>query len=341
MRIAVIGAGAVGSVLGSLLWRAGEDVVLVGRAAHVAAIRAAGLSVEGVAGGFNATPHAEERLSATPGLALLTVKTQDVVTALREDAAHLQAVPIVVLQNGLRGDELAATVVPAAQIVSGVVALHAQFLVPGHVVLMHSEGLLIGRPDGRNDEVVERVRAVLDKALPTSVTANIRGARWTKLIVNLNNVLPALCDASFKQVYRDPSLRSLAAGLMREGIAVAERAGVRLEPIPGTSVPLVRLVAYLPAQLAGAVAARKAARLETRWPLKGSTWQSVARGQPTEVDYLNGEVVRMGKELHVPTPLNEVVLALMQRVTSLRRYLTVREIEEALRQAAGRTAKAA
>lgn len=70
MRIAVIGAGAVGSVLGSLLWRAGEDVVLVGRAAHVAAIRAAGLNVEGVLGGFNATPHAEERLSEKPELVL-------------------------------------------------------------------------------------------------------------------------------------------------------------------------------------------------------------------------------------------------------------------------------
>jgi ketopantoate reductase len=90
MRIAVIGAGAVGSALGSLLWRAGEEVVLVGRAAHVA--------------------------------------------ALREDRAMLQDAPIVVLQNGLRGDELAATVVPESQLVSGVVVLHAQYLVAGHVV---------------------------------------------------------------------------------------------------------------------------------------------------------------------------------------------------------------
>jgi 2-dehydropantoate 2-reductase len=341
MRIAVIGAGAVGSVLGSLLWRAGEDVVLVGRAAHVAAIRAAGLSVEGVAGGFKATPHAEERLSARPELALLTVKTQDIATALRDNAAFLQGVPILVLQNGLRGEELAATVVPAGQLVSGVVALHAQYLVAGHVVLLQSEGLLIGRPDGRNDEVVDRVRAVLDKAVPTTVTTNMRGARWTKLIVNLSSVLPALCDASFKQIYKDPFLRGLAVGLMREGIAVAERAGIRLEPIPGTSVPLMKLVASLPTALAGAMAARKAARLETHWPLKGSTWQSVARGQPTEIDYLNGEVVRLGSELGVSTPLNALVVALMQRVTSARRYLTVREIEQAYREVQARPLKAA
>lgn len=341
MRIAVIGAGAVGSVLGSLLWRAGEDVVLVGRAAHVAAIRAAGLDVEGVAGGFNATPHAEERLSARPELVLLTVKTQDVVTALRDNAALLEDVPIVVLQNGLRGEALAATVVPARQLVSGVVALHAQYLAAGHVVLMRSEGLLIGRPDGRNDEVVERVRAVLDKAVPTAVTTNIHGARWTKLIVNLNNVLPALCNASFRQVYKDAFLRGLAVGLMREGVAVAERAGIRLEPIPGMSLPLVRLVVSLPAALAGIVAARQVPRLETRWPLKGSIWQSVARGQPTEIDYLNGEVVRLGRELQVPTPLNTFVVELLQRVTAGRRYLTAREIEQAFRDAQAQSLKAA
>jgi len=334
MRIAVIGAGAVGSALGSLLWRAGEEVVLVGRAAHVAAIRAAGLSVEGVLGGFNATPYAEERLSATPELALLTVKTQDVVSALRENRAMLQDVPIVVLQNGLRGEELAATVVPEAQLVSGVVVLHAQYLVAGHVVLMQSEGLLVGRLNGENDEVVERVRAVLDKAVPTAVTANIRGARWTKLIVNLNNVLPALCDASFKQVYQDRFLRRLAVGLMREGLAVAERSGIRLESLPGTSMPLVRLVAYLPDALAGAVAARKAAGIETRWPLKGSTWQSIARAKPTEIEYLNGEIVRLGRELGVATPLNELVVALMQRVAAGRRHLGAPEIEQAFRQRA-------
>jgi len=335
MRIAIIGAGAVGSVLGSLLWRAGEDVVLVGRAAHVAAIRAAGLNVEGVLGGFKATPSAEERLSTRPELGLLTVKTQDIVTALRENAAMLDGVPIVVLQNGLRGEELAATVVRAEQLVSAVVALHAQYLVPGHVVLMQSEGLLIGRPNGKNDEVIERVRSVLEKAVPTSVTANIRGAGWTKLIVNLSSVLPALCDESFKQVYKDPFLRQLAVHLMREGIAVAERAGIRLESIPGTSLRLVTLVAHSPAALAGDVAARKTAGIETHWPLKGSTWQSVARGRPTEIEYLNGEIVRMGKELHVSTPFNELVVTLMQRVASEGRYLGLREIDEASRQRGG------
>ena len=154
----------------------------------------------------------------------------------------------------------------------------------------------------------------------------------------MNNVLPALCDASFKQVYKDRFLRPLAVHLMREGMAVAERAGIRLESIPGTSLPLVTLLATLPAALASAVVARKTIGIETHGSLKGSTWQSVARGRSTEIEYLNGEIVRMGKELHVPTPLNELVVTLMQRVTAERRYLSTREIEEACRQRGGSNA---
>ena len=232
--------------------------------------------------------------------------------------------------GGGAAEELAATVVPTEQLVSGVVALHAQYLVPGHVLLMQSEGLLIGRPNGQVDAVVERFREVLAKAVPTEITSNIVGARWSKLIVNLNNVLPALCNLSFKRVYANRFLRRLAVGLMREGIAVAARAGVHMEPLPGTPLPLFKVVAYLPALLGGALAARSAARLETHWPLRGSTWQSVARARPTEIEYLNGEIVRLGRELGVPTPLNEVVVALEQRRATERRFLTVHEIEQAL-----------
>ena len=304
--------------------------MLVGRAAHVAAIRAAGLDVEGVCGGFNATPHAEERLGTRPELVLLTVKTPDIATALRENIAVLQDAPVLVLQNGLAADEIAASVVPAPQLVSGIVSMHAQYLVPGRVLLLQSEGLLIGRPNGSVDELVERIRNVLDRAVPTDVTANICGARWTKLIVNLNDVLAALTDRSFAQLYKDPVLRVLAVGLMREGLAVAQRCGIRLESLPGTSVPLVRLIGYLPDILAGAVAARRAVRVETHWPLKGSIWQSVARARPTEVEYLNGEVVRIGREVGVATPLNEGVMTLLRRVESDRRHMTAREIEHAL-----------
>jgi 2-dehydropantoate 2-reductase len=93
------------------------------------------------------------------------------------------------------------------------------------------------------------------------------------------------------------------------------------------------LVARLPTALGGALTARRAAGIDTRWPVKGPTWQSVARGRTTEVEYLNGEIVRTGKAAHVATPFNAFVVTLMQRVTSTGHYLSPRDIELALRQA--------
>jgi 2-dehydropantoate 2-reductase len=199
-------------------------------------------------------------------------------------------------------------VLPRNPLVSGVVALHAQHVKAGHVVLLQSEGLLVGRLDAPNDELVERVRALLDKAVPTSASGNMRGARWTKLIVNLSHVLPQLCGAGFRRAYKDPKLRSLAIGMMGEGIAVAERAGIRLESIPGTSVPLLELEKHL---------------------LKDATRGAVDAGRPTEVEYLNGEIMRLARNLGVAAPLNEAAVELAARVAATRRHLSLQEVAAA------------
>lgn len=116
MKIAIIGAGAVGSTLGALLARRGQDVTLIGRPAHVAAIRSDGLRVEGHPGEFTVQVNAAETLDFQPDLALLTVKTQDVTTAVQDNLACLTDVPLVTLQNGVRSDALVAALLPSHQI---------------------------------------------------------------------------------------------------------------------------------------------------------------------------------------------------------------------------------
>jgi 2-dehydropantoate 2-reductase len=101
---------------------------------------------------------------------------------------------------------------------------------------------------------------------------------------------------------------------MLEGLRVAKQAGIRLESLPDTPAALVRLIEWLPLRLAAMVLAAKARRMETRWPLLGSTLQSLQRGRPTEIDYLNGEVVRLGAELGVATPLNAVMVEMVHQV---------------------------
>jgi 2-dehydropantoate 2-reductase len=190
--------------------------------------------------------------------------------------------------------------------------------------------LVVGRPFGANDARVEAAVRLLRLAVPTHMSANVHGAHWLKLIVNLNNALPALTDCTVHQVFADDYLRRLGVQLMREGLRVAARAGVRLESLPDVSVWLARLLGWLPLGLAAGLAAAKASRMQTAWPLLGSTLQSLRRRRPTEIDYLNGEVVRLGRQVGEPTPLNAAVVRLVHQVEQTGTFLTAEEIRRAV-----------
>jgi len=330
--IGVIGAGAVGSALGALLHRAGQNVVLVARPAHIAAIRQDGLQVDGDMGDFIAPVEAIETLNFKPDLALLTVKAQDVAAAVKANQTFLDDVPVVTFQNGIRSDELVANILPREQILSSVVLMHVTYLSPGKVTVVYRGKLILGRPFGQRDGKLEDVAHILNQAVPTRVTDNIQGAHWLKLIVNLNNVLPAITNQTMSQVYASASLRNLAVGLMREGLRVANRANIRLESLPEVSVGLTRLINWIPLRIAGRIAATKVRRLTTEWPLWGSTLQSIQRGRPTEIDYLNGEIVELGRRYSEATPLNAKMVELVHRVERTGQFLSVEEIRQAFRQ---------
>ena len=167
---------------------------------------------------------------------------------------------------------------------------------------------------------------LLGQATPTRISDNIRGAHWLKLITNLNNALPALIDGTFHQVYADPFLASLAIRIMREGLNASKKAGIRLESLPDVSVGLTRLVNFLPVKLAARVAAARVDRMKTPWPLLGSTLQSLRRNRPTEIDYLNGEVVELGKKTGVPTPLNAKIVELVHQVEQTGTFFNAEEV---------------
>jgi 2-dehydropantoate 2-reductase len=325
-KIAIIGAGAVGCGMGFLQTRAGQEVTLIGRADQVEILRSEGLRVEGYAGEHQVKIPAAERLDFKPDLVLLAVKTQDVSGALRENLPWLTDVPVITLQNGVRGDDLAAELLPQDRIISAVVLLHANYLAPGSVTLMYEGGLILGRPFGPRDSLLEEAARLLGQATPTRISDNIRGAHWLKLITNLNNALPALIDGTFHQVYADPFLASLAIRIMREGLNASKKAGIRLESLPDVSVGLSRLIGFLPVKLAAKVAAARVDRMKTPWPLLGSTLQSLRRSRPTEIDYLNGEVVELGIKTGVPTPLNAKIMELVHQVEQTGTFFNAEEV---------------
>ncbi len=320
MRIAVLGAGAIGSATGALLARTGHEVVLIGRPEVVERVRQAGLQVDGSLGSFSVNLDAATRLDARPDLALLAVKTQDVEAAVRESRGYLEGVPLVTMQNGVRSDSIVASLLPAEYLLSSVVQLTTTYLTPGQVTIVERGHLLLGRPTGPHDALVDRVAAMLDRAVPTTVADDLVGAHWLKLLMNLNNAVPALTNLSLFEVTRDPFLRRLSVRIMREGAAVVDAAGIRLAPLDGVSPRTVRLLTRLPTPLASRVFASRAGRLGGGVPILGSTLQSLRRGKPSEIDYLNGEIVRRGRERGVPTPVNAKVVELVHDIERTGRF---------------------
>jgi len=329
-RIAIIGAGAIGSSLGALLTRAGQDVTLIGRSAHVAAVRSEGLRFQGALGTFSVPIPAAEALTFRPDFAFLTVKTHNLLTAVRENLTWLDDLPVVTFQNGIRSDELVGTLIPRRRIISTVVNIHATYLSPGFVTLVDPGSLIIGRPFGANNGEIETMASILRAAVPTTVSKNIQGAHWFKLVVNLNNAFPAINNTTFHEVFADRQMRELAVGAMREGLRVTKQSDIKLEPIPGASVALMNLMEFAPLQVAAMLFATRLRRIESEWPLLGSTLQSLRRSQPTEIDYLNGEVVRLGEQFGVPTPINSALVNMVHRVEQTGKFWNLDEIRSAL-----------
>ncbi len=329
-NIAILGTGAIGSTLGALLSRRGQAVTLIGRPAHVEAIQRHGLHVEGAFGAFTVQVPAAEALDYQPEIVFLTVKTQDLVSVVQANRQYMANALVVTFQNGLRSGELVAGLLPAANIISCVVITSASYLMPGTVSVLYPGALVVGRPSAPPDRSVETVAAILRQAVPTHVSSNIIGAHWLKLVINLNNALPAATDLSLAQIYADAYLCRLALALMREGLLVARRGGVRLESLPETPALLIRLLGRLPVALAGRMLAPSIRRVERLRPFYGSTHQSLQRGRATEIDYLNGEIVRQGEQLNLPVPFNAAMVRLVHQVEQTGEFLTVEALRAAL-----------
>jgi len=301
-KIAVMGAGAVGSYFGGMLARTGARVTLIGRRAHVEAIARDGLLIDSI--------HFQERIAVAAStqadaardaeLVLFCVKTTDTDAAARALAPYLPAGAIVVsLQNGVDNVERirAASGIEA---VPAVVYVATAMPTPGRVKHAARGDLVIGWPQrgpagaGRsNDDLARVAQCFAGAGVPCRISENIEGELWTKLVWNCaGNALTALARSTYGQVARNELARDLLAAAASEAIAVARAAGVDLPPLD--------------------LAAAGVKMAKDLGDATSSTAQDIARGKRTEIDALNGYVARRGAELGVPTPVNHTLFALVK-----------------------------
>lgn len=325
MRVAVIGAGAVGGLLAALLDRAGHEVEITARGPHLAAIRDAGLRLDGGFGEHVARVAAGETLTATPDLAILATKAQDARAALDANAAHLDGIPLLVVQNGLGGIDVARSALPRSPLLGGLALFATSYLSPGRITVTAALPIAIGGAPGTPVEVVDAVAEVLRGALPVEVIADLEGAQWTKLLINHVNALPAITGLSVQQTVADARLRRVLAASLRETVRLANAIGIRfasLQGLPGWALPwLGRGSLWLAGRLP-VVLARRMGEV----PNPASTLQSIRRGQLTEIDFLNGAVVRVAAAHGREAPINAALVELVHEVERTGVFLTPEQV---------------
>lgn len=293
MRFIVYGAGAIGGVLGARLAAAGKDVVLIARGAHLEAIRRDGLVVDAPSGRSTlqipAAAHPAEIEWRQGDVALLAMKSMDTEAALRELAAVAPSeTPIVCVQNGVANERAALRMF--ANVYGVCVMFPAAHLEPG-VVQAHSEpitGLLdLGRYPEGVDETAEAIAAAFRDATFESVPRpDLMRWKYTKLLMNLGNSIDALCG-------RDEDRGDVLARIRAEGEAALAKAGIQFTPWETDRERRGDLLQVKP--------------INGQPRSGGSSWQSLARGTGSiEADYLNGEIVLLGRLHGVPTPVNDL-----------------------------------
>jgi 2-dehydropantoate 2-reductase len=324
MRIGVIGAGAVGGAIAALLARAGHEVEVTARGAHLDAIREQGIHLTGGWGEYVARVTANETLTRGPELAILATKAQDAAAALRENIALLRDVPLVVVQNGLDALTTARAASPRSDPVGALAMFATSYLSPGQITITTTGPIYLG-VDGDNDLPARYAARILNEAVPTTVIPNFVGAQWTKLVVNQVNALPAITGMSVQEVVALGRLRIQMTASMRECVRTGFANGVRYEKLQGLGNRGLRLFSIVPLWIGQALPLLMSRRIG-RTPNPGSTLQSIRRGQASEIDYLNGAVVRSAEARGRTAPVNALLVSLVHEVEVSQRFFTPDEV---------------
>ncbi|MCU1544439.1 MAG: 2-dehydropantoate 2-reductase [Microbacteriaceae bacterium] len=317
MRIAVIGAGAVGGAVAALLNRGGHDVEVTARGAHLDAIRESGIRLGGAWGDHVARVDANEALSRPAELVIVATKAQDAADAITSNLDAISDAPLLVVQNGLEGLGTAGAASTRSPIVGGLAMFAASHLTPGAVTITTPNRLYLGGDDAA---AVAGFLSVLEPVMPVTALDDVAGAQWTKLVVNQLNALPAVTGMSAQDVISHGGLRRVLTASMRENVLVGQALGVHFASLGGLSAGGLRAFAAAPYWAAQSLPLLMRRRMGPT-PNPGSTLQSIRRGQPSEIDYLNGAVVAAGMRADVETPINALIVRLVHEVEQSRAFV--------------------
>lgn len=304
MKIAVLGAGSLGCALGGVLAEHGNEVILVNRNANFcAAVNSKGLTL--VDGGVAGTPRtvlvqAIQDVASQPDqtipfdLIIVLVKSKDTESVVRSALPWVSENTVVMsLQNGLGHEDIIASIVGKERVLAGKTYCGGLMTAPGVVTIgIKNKETIIGELDGQFTKRAAVIGKVLsDAGLLTTVSDNIVGAMWDKILVNVaTGAITGITRLVYGLMYQVPELEATACAAVLEAMQVAKAKGIKLS-------------------ITEPKAAWDKAGKGLPFEFKASMLQTLEKNSVTEIDYINGAVVRAGKLMGIPTPVNETLVA--------------------------------
>src|SRR5450830_813140 len=274
LKVAVMGAGAVGCYYGGMLARAGHEVVLIARPQHVETIARDGLRMQTTTFDEQVRLAASSEPSAVQGaqLVLFCVKSTDTESAGAQMQPHLASDALVLtLQNGVDNADRLRAVLTETAVAAAVVYVAAEMAGPGHVK-HHGRGELVIEPSSASEAVAQ---ALIAAGMPTEISSNVRGALWAKLILNCAyNAVSAIAQLPYGKTVAGEGIKDVMHDVVAECLAVAQAEGVQVAGDVYAAV--AKLAGSMPSQFS-------------------STAQDLARGKRSEIDYLNGPRIQWAR----------------------------------------------
>ena len=333
LKIALVGAGAIGGVTAAKMTRAGWAVQIVSnRPEAVALAQNPGFHLFGVGGEAHIPVRVVKSAAELDGpldVAFVATKAAEAPAAaesllplLKPDAA------LVSLQNGICEEALAEVVGPE-RVVGCVVGWGATFHGPGRMEVTSEGEFVVGRLDGSTDARLEAVRDMLNAVAPTRISTNIMGELYSKLIVNsCINSLGVIAGVPLGQLLAVKKIREVFIAIMTEAVAVADAMGLTVPPGGGGKLDYHRFLAQTgwPGNLRRHLMIRLIGFKYRR--IRSSSLQSLERGRKTEVDFLNGYICRQGSRHNVPTPVNDAVVEMIHEIEEGKRPISMANLDE-------------
>lgn len=317
-NIAVIGAGAVGGITAAMLVNAGYNVEVACNSSLLAErIQSDGLSISGICGSHRVPVPAVAKATdmvSPKDIVFLATKANNMLTAGQE-ILHLlgKNTLVVTMQNGM--EQLAlADIVGKERTFICIVEWGATMLNPGEIYMTSKGNFVLGTPGNRHDDRLPVLQHILSHIATVRSSANIEGDLYAKLLINsCNATLGAISGLSLGDMLSIKKARTIFIEVVREGIAVADAMGIKVEKFGG------KLDYYRYLRGTGLFADMKRHMVIRfiglqRRNVMSSNLMSLRRGRPTEIDFLNGYITRNGKQHHVPTPVNDRIVQLVKEI---------------------------